>query len=78
MIAEPDGTSFKAGLIEFQAYKLQDFVSSIDFVDQLDIDGDGVAEVFAKQQGFDAYSFSIYKKQNGRWRRVHSFIGDAC
>jgi hypothetical protein len=80
LIAEPDGTSFKAGLIEFQTYKLppEDFDSAIDFVDQLDIDGDGVAEVFANQQGFDAYSYSIYKKQNGRWRQVYSFIGDAC
>ena len=50
----------------------------MDFLDQLDIDGDGVAEVFVQQHGFDAYGYSIYKKSRGIWRQVYTTTGDAC
>ena len=74
------GPAFKATLVRFQAYKLppEGFDSAIDFVDQLDLDGDGVAEVFVTQHGFDAYSYGIYKKSRGHWRQVYTTTGDAC
>ncbi|HEY0431097.1 MAG TPA: hypothetical protein VGC61_04740 [Pyrinomonadaceae bacterium] len=80
LIAEPAGDAFKAALISFKAYKLgaEGFDSAEDFVDQLDLDGDGVAEVFVLQHGFDAYGYAIYKKTNGRWRQVYTTTGDAC
>lgn len=80
MIADPQGAGYKIAFADYQAYTLpaEGFPSAIDFVDQLDIDGDGVGEVFAIQGGFDAYGYSIYKKQNGRWRKVYSVTGDAC
>ncbi|HEV2883322.1 MAG TPA: VCBS repeat-containing protein [Pyrinomonadaceae bacterium] len=80
LIAEPKGTGYSGGFINFQSYQLpsEGFASAIDFVDQLDVDGDGVAEVFATQGGFDAYGYNIYKKVNGRWREVLRTIGDAC
>jgi hypothetical protein len=80
LIAEPKDSGFKAGLVNFQAYKLppEGFDSQIKFVDQLDLDGDGVAEVFATQAGFDAYAYLIFKKRNGRWLKVYSAMGDAC
>ena len=80
LIAEPSGAGFKAALVNFQAYKLgaEGFDSAVDFVDQLDLDGDGVAEVFVLQHGFDAYGYGIYKKVNGRWRQVYTTTGDAC
>ena len=92
LIADPAGTTrlpipgrplalaFKPALVKFQAYKLppEGFDSAIDFVDQLDLDGDGVAEVFVQQHGFDAYGYSIYKKLAGRWRQVYATAGDAC
>jgi len=72
--------TFKAALVDYQSYTLppEEFDSAIDFVDQLDLDGDGTAEVITRQNGFDAYGYLIYKKQMGRWKRVYSFIGDAC
>lgn len=78
--AEAQGDSFKAALAKFQSYKLppEEFDSAIDFVDQLDIDGDGTAEVFVTQHGFDAYGYSIYKKRNGRWVEIYTTQGDAC
>ena len=53
---------------KFQAYQPppEGFLSSIDFIDQLDIDGDGIAEVFATGGGFDGYMFLVFKKVNGR------------
>ena len=80
LIAEPQGVSYKAALVDYQAYKLQPegFDSAINFVDQLDLDGDGIGEVFAVQGGFDAYGYAIYKKGNGRWRKVYEATGDAC
>jgi hypothetical protein len=84
--AAPSGSSptmsvsYKAALINFQSYKLppEGFDSAMDFVDQLDLDNDGTAEVFVTQRGFDAYGYSIYKKTGGRWRKVYTTTGDAC
>jgi len=80
LIAEPAGGDFKVGLEKFQAYRLppEQFDSAIDFVDQLDLDGDGVGEVFVQQHGFDAYGYAIYKKTRGRWLQVFTTTGDAC
>jgi hypothetical protein len=80
LIAEPQPAGYKAALLEYQAYKLppEGFDSAIKLVDQLDLDGDGIGEVFAVQGGFDAYGYSIYKKQSGRWRKVYTATGDAC
>jgi hypothetical protein len=74
------GPPLKASLAAFQAYKLppEGFDSAVDFIDQLDIDGDGVAEVFVQNHGFDAYGYSIYKKSRGTWRQVFTTTGDAC
>ena len=74
------GPPLKATLVNFQSYKLppEGFDSAVDFLDQLDIDGDGIAEVFVQQHGFDAYGYSIYKKSRGIWRQVYTTTGDAC
>jgi hypothetical protein len=80
LIAKPHGAAMKADLAKFQAYQPppEEFLSSIDFVDQLDLDGNGVGEVFATQGGFDGYGYLIFKKVGGRWREVFNFVGDAC
>ena len=80
LIAAPQGARMRADYVGFQAYQppAEGFLSSIDFVDTLDLDGDGIGEVFAIQGGFDAYGYLIYKKQAGRWHKVYHMIGDAC
>lgn len=40
-------------------------------VDVLDIDGDGVAEVFATTSYYESTDFTIYKKVKGVWRSVY-------
>lgn len=80
LIAAPQGAGFRADFVNFQAYQLpsEGFDSAIDFVDQLDMDGDGVGEVVGFQHGFDGYGYVIYKRQRGRWRSAHTALGDAC
>jgi hypothetical protein len=80
LIAKPQGVGFIADFSKFQAYQPppEGFLSSIDFVDQLDLDGNGTGEVFAIQGGFDGYGYVIFKKVKGRWRQVYDALGDAC
>jgi hypothetical protein len=80
LIAVPQGAAMRAEFVKFQAYRppSEGFLSSIDFIDQLDIDGDGVGEVFATQGAFDGYALLAFKKIAGRWRQVHDQIGDLC
>jgi hypothetical protein len=80
LIAHQQGAAMRADFVKFQAYQPppEEFLSSINFVDQLDLDGDGVGEVFANQGGFDGYGYVIFKRVGGRWREVHNMIGDAC
>lgn len=80
LIAKGNAASVRGDFVKFQAYRPppEQFLSSIDYVDQLDVDGDGIGEVFTIQGGFDAYAYVIFKKVGGRWREVYQGIGDAC
>lgn len=40
-------------------------------IDVLDVDGDGVAEVFARTSYYESTDFTIYKKVKGVWRSVY-------
>lgn len=80
LIAKSQGVGMRAELAKFQAYQPppETFLSSIDFIDHLDLDGNGVGEVFAVQGGFDGYAYLIFKKVAGRWREIYNMMGDAC
>ncbi len=80
LIAKPQGTAMRAEFIKFQAYQPppEEFLYSIDFIDHLDLDGDGVGEVFAMQGAFDGYAYVIFKKIGGRWVSVYDQVGDVC
>lgn len=80
LIAKGDSSSMRADLSKFQAYQPppEEFLYSIDYIEQVDVDGDGVGEVFAIQGGFDGYAYLIFKKSGGRWRDVFDQMGDAC
>jgi hypothetical protein len=80
LIAKSAGTGMRADLAMFQAYQPppETFLHSIDFIDQLDLDGNGVGEVFTIQGAFDGYAYVVFKKVGGRWRQVYDMIGDLC
>lgn len=48
------------------------------FVDQVDIDGDGVAEVIAGGGYYESNDYIIYKRQAGSWRPVYQGGGGGC
>ena len=80
LIAKGDAAAVRGDFVKFQAYRPppEQFLSSVDYVEQLDVDGDGLGEVFTIQGGFDAYAYVIFKKVGGRWREVYQGLGDAC
>jgi hypothetical protein len=80
LIAKSAGAAMRADFVNFQAYQPppEGFLSSIDFIDQLDVDRNGVGEVFAIQGGFDGYGYVIFRKVGGRWREVYQGLGDVC
>jgi len=48
------------------------------FVDQLDLDGDGTDEIVTLTGYYESWSYSIYKQQNGEWKRVYTGGGGGC
>ncbi|HEX8147826.1 MAG TPA: hypothetical protein VF591_11655 [Pyrinomonadaceae bacterium] len=48
------------------------------FVDQVDLDGDGVGEVIAEGTYYESNDYVIYKRQQGRWRPVYKGGGGGC
>ena len=40
-------------------------------IDVLDLDGDGIAEVFVAISYYESEGFTIYKKVKGVWRSVY-------
>ena len=47
-------------------------------VDQVDMDGDGVAEVIAGGGYYESNDYIIYKRQAGSWRPVYQGGGGGC
>ena len=49
-----------------------------DFVDELDLDGDGIGEVITQVSGSEVWTYSIYKRKAGRWQVVYKGGGGGC
>jgi hypothetical protein len=74
LIVGKRGAAYK---IEIQRYD-QGLESGEDFVDQLDLDGDGIGEVITEVSGYESWGYAIYKKRAGRWKRVYKGGGGGC
>ena len=77
MIFEPVGDKFKAALTWYHK-GVEATAADRRLVDQLDLDGDGVAEVIAEGHYYESNDYIIYKKQQGRWRSVYQGGGGGC
>ena len=42
-----------------------------EYLDQLDIDGDGVDEIFTVSTYYEAYSFAVYRLRSGIWNNIY-------
>ncbi|HYE12919.1 MAG TPA: hypothetical protein VD968_00570 [Pyrinomonadaceae bacterium] len=77
VIFEPAGDKLKAGMTWFHHGSEAEFAERR-FVDQLDIDGDGVGEVIAEGRYYESNDYVIYKRRQGRWQSVYQGGGGGC
>jgi len=77
IIFEPEGGGFKPALTWFHRAAAEEHEQR-DFVDQVDLDGDGVAEVIAEGFYPEANDYIIYKRRQGRWVSVYQGGGGGC
>ena len=48
------------------------------FIDQLDVDGDGVAEFFTAASSFEGTTYRAYRRERGTWRAVYENYSYRC
>lgn len=77
MIYEAQGETIKPALTWFHQGGEGEYEDRR-LVDQLDIDGDGIAEVVAAGHYYESNDYIIYKKRQGRWREVYRGGGGGC
>jgi hypothetical protein len=90
LFAEPQGTSYRTTVLQYERYTDNDLMSgaTIDaiengvylerLIDALDVDGDGASEVITERDGFEGDSYFIYKKQDGKWNKIYEFSNYRC
>ncbi|HEX8844644.1 MAG TPA: hypothetical protein VF791_08380 [Pyrinomonadaceae bacterium] len=90
LIAEPQGNSYRTTVLQYEKFVEKDIMSGADItiiengvylerlVDGLDFDGDGASEVITQTDGLEGDSYSIYKKQDGKWNKVYEFGNYRC
>jgi len=77
LIIEPDANTFKTAW-EWFHHGYEGEYADRRYVDQVDLDGDGVGEVVAEGSYYESNDYVIYKKQQGRWRPVYQGGGGGC
>jgi hypothetical protein len=77
LIIEPQGDTFRTAW-EWFHHGYEGEYADRHFVDQLDLDGDGVGEVVAEGTYYESNDYVIYKRQQGRWRPVYKGGGGGC
>jgi hypothetical protein len=77
LIIEPQGDSHKTAW-EWFHHGFEGEYADRHFVDQLDLDGDGVGEVVAEGTYYESNDYVVYKRQQGRWRPVYQGGGGGC
>ena len=70
LIAEMRNGQYQSGLIWFKK-GVEATNEARRLIDVLDLDGDGIAEVFARTSYYESTDFTIYKKVKGVWRSVY-------
>lgn len=48
------------------------------YLDHVDFDGDGIAEVIVRGQSYESHSYVIYQRRSGIWRQVYAGGGGWC
>ena len=74
LIAGKRGGNYRT---ELQRYD-EGLESGEDFVDELDLDGDGFGEVITNVSASEVWEYAIYKRNAGRWQRIYKGGGGGC
>ena len=90
LFAEPQGTSYRTTVLQYEQLTDQDLMSGAEItavengvylerlVDALDLDADGASEVITERDGFEGDTYHIYKKQDGKWNKIYEFANYRC
>lgn len=81
LIGQVTGSKAIPELVRYHEMKdLQDDtdVDELRFVDQLDLDNDGVDEVVLEETGYENEEFEIYKRGDGSWKQVSTGGEGGC
>lgn len=91
LIATPRGGGYVAALQKYDRINARDMMdaSAIGevgkggflaemFIDQLDADGDGVAEFFTAAGSFEGTTYKAYRREGGTWRSVYEHYSYRC
>ena len=81
LIARLDGSAANVEMARY--HKTEDKEDGTDgegdrFVDQLDLDRDGIDEVVVEVTGYESEEFRIYKRVSGSWVQVHVGGAGGC
>lgn len=77
LIMEPQGDTFKTAW-EWFHHGFEGEYADRHFVDQVDLDGDGVGEVVVEGTYYESNDYAVYKREQGRWRPVYKGGGGGC
>jgi hypothetical protein len=77
LIIEPQGDSYRTAW-EWFHHGFEGEYAARHFVDQLDLDGDGVGEVVVEGTYYESNDYVVYKREQGRWRPVYQGGGGGC
>lgn len=91
LIVAPQGASFRAVVKKHERINARSMMdpTQIDsvgdgalltemFIEQFDVDGDGVGELFTISRSFEGTAYKAYRRQRGTWRMVHEFYSYRC
>lgn len=48
------------------------------FIEQFDVNGDGVGELFTVSRSFEGTTYRVYRRQRGAWRAAYEFYSYRC
>ena len=77
LIIEPQGDTYRTAW-EWFHHGFEAEYADRHFVDQLDLDGDGVGEVVVEGTYYESNDYVVYKREQGRWRPVYQGGGGGC
>jgi hypothetical protein len=82
LLLEPQRQNYRIGLARYYHIKVKNMQEagphSDDYLEQLDLDGDGTDEVIIETHYWEGWNYSIFKKRRGHWRRIYQGAGGGC